>query len=82
MKGFCGENKRSWIDVENEEVMILTSTTKLAFESVCIEADVIPECEDSVETHEVLEPVLRMLPPDVPRFSRSPVLLCFLIFSP
>lgn len=41
-----------------------------------------PECEDSVLTHDALDPVLLMLPPDVPLFSKSPVLRCLRIFKP
>jgi hypothetical protein len=56
-----------------------TSTTKLALESVCTEALVIPDCEDSVLIQEALELVLRMLAELPPLLSRSPVLRCFRI---
>jgi hypothetical protein len=56
-----------------------TSTTKLALESVCTEALVIPDWEDSVLIQEALELVLRMLAELPPLLSRSPVLRCFRI---
>mgnify|MGYP007092094916 CR=1 FL=1 len=42
----------------------------------------MPDCEDSVLIHEAVDAVERMLPEPVPLFSKSPVLLCFRIFSP
>jgi hypothetical protein len=56
-----------------------TSTTKLALESVCTDALVIPDCEDSVLIQEALELVLRILAELPPRLSRSPVLRCLRI---
>lgn len=43
---------------------------------------VIPDCEDSVLSHDAIDAVDRMLPDPVPRFSKSPVLRCFLILRP
>lgn len=43
---------------------------------------VIPDCDDSVLNQDAVDAVDRMLPVPVPRFSKSPVLFCFLILSP
>lgn len=67
------------IGINSYRIDQITSTTKLALESVCMEAFVIADCAESVLTQDAEDPVDRMLP--VP-FSKSPVLRCFFSFNP
>lgn len=42
----------------------------------------IADCDDPVLIHEVVDIVDLILPEAFPRFSKSPVLLCFFNFKP
>lgn len=61
---------------------MLTSMTKDALESVCCDAEVKADWSDSVDTQDAEDALERMLPPDVPRFSMSPVDRCLRSLRP